>query len=121
MKRVNQHTFYRLGSIVHPLATVQEGISLPQIVWDLNNARAWVEFLIGNQTYGLVVCRSAAQEVVDAIDAVVPRSTGEFSAIASDRKLTWYEAYQIRNSLAEFETVFAAELPTLDTYIVSKK
>ena len=121
MKRVNQHTFYQLASIVHPLSTVAEGLSLTQSVWDLNQAWAWVDFILNNQTYGLFVCRSAAQEVVDAITAIVPRDTSEFSAIGPERKLTWYEAYRIRNSVAEFEVVFAAELPTLDTYIVSKK
>jgi len=35
--------------------------------------------------------------------------------------LTWYEAYNIRTAASEFETVFAAELATFDTYIVSKK
>jgi hypothetical protein len=121
VKRVNQYTFYQLGMILHPLITVEEGASLPQSVWELNKARAWIEFILGNTSYGLVVCRGAAQQIVDAINAVVPTNTTDFSTIDAERKLTWWEAYRIRNSASEFETVFAAELPTLDTYIVSKK
>jgi hypothetical protein len=121
MKRVNQYTFYQLGMILHPLTTVEEGLSLPQSVWELNKARAWVEFVLENQLFRIVVCQSAAQKLVDAIDAVVPKKTSEFSAIDPKRELTWYEAYSIRSAASEFETVFAAELPTFDTYIVSKK
>jgi len=121
MKRVNQYVFYQLGSIVHPILTVEEGQSLPQSVWELNKARAWVEFVLDNQLFRIVVCQKTAQKLVEAIDAVVPRKTSEFSAIDAKRELTWYEAYNIRTAASEFETVFAAELATFDTYIVSKK
>jgi hypothetical protein len=55
------------------------------------------------------------------LSGIVPKNTNDFSAIDPERKLTWFEAYKIKTSLSEFETVFAAELPTFDTYIVSKK
>jgi len=80
MKRVNQYVFYQLGSIVHPILTVEEGQSLPQSVWELNKARAWVEFVLDNQLFRIVVCQKTAQKLVEAIDAVVPRKTSEFSA-----------------------------------------
>jgi len=42
--------------------------------------------------------------------------------IATDRVIDyWSEAYGIISALKEFETVFAAELPTFATYMVSKK
>jgi hypothetical protein len=121
MKRVNQYQFYQLGSIVHPLTTVEQGSALPQSVWKFNNARAWLEFMLDHQVYRFIVCRGAAEELVAAIDAVLPRKSSEFSAIDPERKLTFVEAYNISNGASEFETVFAAELQTLDTYVVSKK
>jgi len=121
MKRVNQHTFYQLGATVHPLTLIDQDANLNGVAWELNKARAWLEFLFSNQSYGLIVCRDKAQEVIAAIDAVVPKNTGDIPKIDPQRQLTWWEAYRIRNSVAEFEVVFAAELPTMDTYIVSKK
>ena len=94
---------------------------MPQSVWQLNTARAWLEFILEHQMYRFVVCQGAGRELVAAIDAVLPRKTTEFSTIDSERKLTWLEAANIRSGASEFETVFAAELPTFDTYVVSKK
>ena len=50
-----------------------------------------------------------------------PLNTGEFASIPDDRKLTWLEAYRIRRAVSEFEAVFSAELPTIDSYVASKK
>lgn len=95
---------------------------MTQWVWELNRARVWIEFILGNQSgFALVVCRDKAEEVVIAIDNVAPRNTSEFTKIDPKRQLNYWEAYRIRNSVAEFEIVFAAELATLDTYTVSKK
>jgi hypothetical protein len=38
-----------------------------------------------------------------------------------DRKLTWHEAYNVRNSLRTFETVLGADLESLSTYFASRK
>jgi hypothetical protein len=121
MKRVNQHIFYQLGLTVHPLSNVEEGLSLQQSVWELNNARTWLAYILKNDLFNLVVSRNAAQAVIDAINTVVPEKTSDFNSIDAERKLTWVEAYRISHGVSDFETVIAAELATFDTYIVSKK
>ena len=121
MKRVNQYWFYQLATIIHPLTLAAEGASVPQLAWGYDNARDWLRVLLNNEWYTVVVSRSAVQNIIDAIDKVVPRETSEFASIPEDRKLSWIEAYRIRQAAMEFETVSSAELPTWDTYIVSKK
>jgi hypothetical protein len=121
MKRINQDYFYKLGLTVHPLLLIEQDANLQAIMWDLNNARMWLKWILQNDLFTLIVSRTAAQSIVTAIDSVLPAEVVEFASIAPDRKLTWMEAYLIRKGVEEFETVFSHELPTLDTYIVSKK
>jgi len=121
MKRINQDYFYKLGMAVHPLLLTSEDAVLQQIMYDLNGARNWLRYILENDLFTLVVSRNAAQEVIDAINRVLPPASKDFGTITPDRKLIWIEAYRIREAVQEFETVFSAELPTLDTYIVSKK
>ena len=121
MQRINQHEFYRMGMLVHPLTEVKEGSNLIQIAWTLNAARNWIIWILSGRLVQLTVSRTAAETLVDSITSLIPENTSDFSSIDPQRILTWLEAYRIHSSLSEFETVFGAELPTLDTYIVSKK
>jgi hypothetical protein len=121
MKRVNPYTFYQAGTIIHPLASIEQDASVPQIVWDLDGLRDWLKYLLSDRLVSIVVSRHAAQTVIDSVNAVIPEKSSDFSSIDAQRKLSWMEAYRIRTGLLEFETVFAAELPTFDAYLVSKK
>jgi hypothetical protein len=121
MKRVNQYSFYQLGTILHPLSGVEEGMNLAQAAWDFNSGRVWLNYILNNDQFNLVVSRTAALDILNAIDSFLPKKTADFSTIDPERKLNWAEAYRMRTALSEFETVFAAECPTWDTYVVSKK
>jgi hypothetical protein len=107
--------------MVHPLSEIEEDALLVQHIWQLHNARAWVNFVLNNELFNFVVCRDSADELVTAISTIVPQKTSDFSSIGADRKLDTFEAYRIRSNAVEFETVLAAEMPTFDTYVVSKK
>jgi len=121
MKRLNVYQFYRLGMHLHPLSSVAEGVSLQEWAWRLYTAKAWLQFLLNDQLVHLVVSTGPAWNLVNAIDAVLPGDVSTFTAIAPERKLTFNEAYNIKTELESFETVFANELPTIDTYMVSQK
>lgn len=121
MKRVNQYYFYQLGMTLHPLSDIQQDAQVASIIWELNSARSWINYLLSNTFVTLVVSKAAASSLVSAINAVIPNNTNDFSSIDPDKKLSWVEWYNITHDLKEFETVFAAELPTFDTYTVLQK
>ncbi len=121
MKRLNVYQLYRLGMSLHPLSRVEEGATLQSWSWPLYSAKTWLQFLLNDQLVHLIVSRGPAWNLVQAINAVLPEDVSTFTAIDPARKLTFLEAYNIKTGLESFETVFAAELPTIDTYEVSQK
>jgi hypothetical protein len=121
MKRVNQYYFYQLGTYLHPLSEISQDAAVSAIAWKLSNARTWIKWFLDGSLVTMVVSRAAALSLITAIDSVLPENTSDFPSIDPDKKLDWYGHYNITNSLKEFETVFAAELPTFDTYTVLKK
>jgi hypothetical protein len=121
MQRINPYNFYQMGSILHPLSLVTQESKVLDIAWDLNTARSWLAWLLSGTLVTLIVSRSATQSLFDSINAIIPQSYNDFSSIDSEKKLEWVQWYTLTNSLKEFETVFAAELPTFASYIVSQK
>jgi hypothetical protein len=113
MKKVNLHQFYSFGSIVHPLTEIKEGDEIKQINWKLQSAKSWLEFFCEDNMLPLVVCKTAARKVIESVSPAT-----EF---AEDKKLDFLEAYEIRTSAREFETVFSAEIQTFATYFASQK
>jgi len=121
MKRVNQYVFYQMGSKLHPLSEIREDSKLIDIVWDLYHAREWLRRILNDTLITVVVSRNAAQSLLSVIDEVIPQNISYFSTIGNEKILDWYQWYRINSGIKEFETVFAAELPTFDAYLVSKK
>lgn len=121
MKRVNQYQFYQMGMFMHPLSQLAEGAAVQQVAWQLYVARNWIDWLLSQTTFSLIVSRSAALRLREAIGAVVPENITDFGSIDPKKVLDWSEHWAITDSLKDLETLLAAELPTFDTYIVSKK
>jgi hypothetical protein len=61
------------------------------------------------------------QNLINAINRIIPEDTTKFSSIPEESTLDFSDHWDITHALEEFETVLGNELPTLDTYIVSKK
>lgn len=120
MLRVNQFTFYQLSSALRPLTELQESVKLKDFHYKLLTANNWLDFLLRNSLVPIVVSRSACTSLRDAIRALLTPKEGEES-LDLERELAWYEAYTVTNALSTFETVFSAELQTLDTYFVMQK
>lgn len=121
MKRVNQYHFYKMGSVLHPLSEITESAQVSHIAYDLYFARNWINWLLDDSFVSLVVSRAAAVSLNSAINRVIPENLSDISSIDSEKKLSYSEWWGITNALKEFETVFAAELPTFDVYLVSQK
>jgi hypothetical protein len=120
MQRVNQYQFYSLGFILHPLSGVTQGAKLNEWYFRCLNASVWLEFISDNKLVPLGVCRAACLSLREAVDRVIATPPGT-EAPDMERQISPYEAYSITNELQKFETIFSAELQSLDTYFVSQK
>lgn len=122
MKRLNVYQFYRLGMILHPITSVEEGTSLQQWLWPFYNAKVWLKYLLNDNLVEIVVSRGPAAQLLGAIEVVLPGEDYSSQPPADpERKITFSEAYDIKRALESFETVLSAELATVDTYVVAKK
>jgi hypothetical protein len=121
MLRINPYNFYQMGTVLHPLSLIAQDAKVLDVAWDLHSARIWLSWLLSDSIVTLIVSRNAVQQLISAINDVIPTNFDAFSSIDSEKKLEWGQWYRITNGLKAFETVFAAELPTFATYVVSQK
>ncbi|MFZ0829070.1 MAG: hypothetical protein WAO02_16775 [Verrucomicrobiia bacterium] len=119
MKTVNLYQFYSLGTVLHPLQSVQEKDVLKNVYYKLFMAKDWLETVCNDGLIPMIVCRPTAWKLLNAINAVTEPSEGK--ELDFNKTISFLEAYNITNSLTEFETVFSAELQTLASYFVSQK
>lgn len=121
MKRINQYLFYRMATVIHPLSELREGVPVAQVAPVLFGARTWLQYLLDAKMFQLVVCKSSIQRLIEAISSVIPKNWTDLGSIDSSETLDASRHYAITHALNEFETVLGSELPTIDTYVVSKK
>jgi len=121
MKRVNVHQFYLLGQSLQPLAGITEASIYGDCFYELWQARAGIKAMLESGVVSLHTCRAAAYELIEAVTIGVPEDFDE--AIKKDQKepINWMCYYRIAQVLKEFQVVFAAELPLVETYSVSQK
>jgi hypothetical protein len=119
MQRVNGHHFYDLALKLYPLRSVKPDTPVKDVFFALWDGRIAIRELFSQ--IPLRVCKPHAQGVVNSIDALIPRNWDEAISKFSEETLIGPIAYGLVNGVVEFETVLAAELQSLDTYLVSQK
>jgi len=128
MQKVNEFKFYELASVVHPLTTVSE-IHYNAIMWAWWDARAQLDQIFAERP--LTVAMQSALRLYNALAAVVPRDfTKALEGMTAPDDLAQnpdadlvpeFQTYEIKEAAKLFETVLAAEVNVLDTYLVSQK
>jgi predicted SAM-dependent methyltransferase len=121
VKRINTHAFYSLGNKLKVCAGVDEQTVYGDVWFQLDQARDALKAFLDSDLVSIKTCRESGSSLVAAITEAVPL---DFTAASSQDKtvtLSWLAAYHIRNRTTEFQTVLAAELNLLDTYVVSQK
>jgi hypothetical protein len=109
MLRANQYWFYDLGSKIHPLTQIQEGVTVSGVFWPLWEARRDLDSTYIH--FPLRVSNNAAIALYRAITQVLPTDFGDaLKANATDTLLEFRQAYDIRQAATAFETVLSAEL-----------
>lgn len=123
MHRVNTFGFYTLAKHLKPIESLQDTSTYGDVVLLLANARWQIDILLKNEVVQLRICRHAANQLVEAITAVVPEDLTEAFKADRDKNeiLQWWRINPIREAAARFETVLAEELNVLDTYSVAQK
>jgi hypothetical protein len=120
MLRVNANLFYELSVKIHPLTEVGHDTPLPSICFTLYEAKQWLEWFLSGRIVPLRVCQATGWELVTAIQPVLPKDFPAAGSWPTEGTLE-YNGILISTRAKDFETVFAAELQTLDTYVISQK
>jgi hypothetical protein len=119
MQRVNGYQFYDLAVKIHPLREVKPGDKISDQFWRLWEGRDALISIFS--TMPLRVCLPAANKIVHGIDSIFSRDFSEAVKQYKSEDLVGVPAYTISEAALEFATVLAAELQSLDTYLVSQK
>jgi hypothetical protein len=124
MKRVNPFQFYQLTTAIHALTQLKDGSTSSDVWVPCLQARDWLDFLLTGKLMPLVTSRMAARQLRAAVSEIV----ADFSNMTGDERtqklaqaVPEYATWQIRITAQNFETAFAAEMETVDTYLVSQK
>jgi len=122
MLRVDCYYFFELSIRLHPLRQLAADYPVRDcwgVIWQAkNDLNAFFEI------FPLRISREPASRVYRALSKIVPE---EFAGIkigdeeSGWQKISYLDAQEIRDSIAEFETVLKAELSNFDTYFVSQK
>jgi hypothetical protein len=115
MIRITLHYFYDLGTVLHPLSKLDDGMKLTEIYGDLVAAESALVSLLNNTIIPLRTCYDSGSKLLAAIRVPMARM-GQ-----PNNELEFFEAFDITDNLEKFETVLSAELQILDAYYVSQK
>jgi hypothetical protein len=128
MRRVYQYHFYQLGSVINPLTQFKGQPTYSDIWLDCLSAHAWLNDLLSDRLVPVVTSRSAAARLRSAVEKIngalsggSPEPTIEERQEMMASQAAWFDVQEIVTAARDFETVFAAELETIDTYYVSEK
>ncbi len=120
MKRVDEFQFYRLANRIHPLLSLKQANLNSQIGFDLINARSWLQWLMRDHLVPLVVSRQACASIIKAIDEIVPDEDSAENDPRWEAPVEQLKLNRVISTVRDFETVFAAEVQSLNTYFISQ-
>lgn len=122
MKAIDQFEFYQLGYHIHALDSIQDGATVQECLFDLYTAGNWLDHLVSDQLVELVVARGAAAKLLWMIRKVVPGGQAPFPDLNTKLEdFGRFYVHHLKEALREFETVFAAELRVMPSYLVRRK
>lgn len=129
MLKLNTHDIYDLANRVHPLtqSSHRDGMVLNDIFWSLVMARQALRwFARGDSSFFLPSLKRAAEVLLNSIQDigvpdVLPWESDKADPFIPKTALESWQVEQLAQSVKDFETVVANELPGLATYYVLQK
>jgi hypothetical protein len=124
MQRLNEFRLYELAIHLHPLTLVDGELKYADVWYAWFTARSELDSIFTERP--LSVALPAASKLYEAINQVVPTDFSEAvnkvpTDGAADVVIPSFRVFRIAAAAKEFETILAAELQAMDTYLVSQK
>lgn len=113
MQRVSEQLFYEMGKMIQPLANLKPGTKLEDVYWQFYSADGWLRYFLEDKVIPLRVCKIAGYALLTAMQEVTRQED-------RTKQLEFDDIFPVSSAVRDFDTVFAAELQTLDTYFVSQ-
>lgn len=118
LRPVNENFFYQFGAVLRPVIEMPHPVKLGEAFRVVYPAQGWVEWFLKDKVVPLSVCKGSGYKLLDAIKEIV--SINQREDTKADDELEFLNYYAVTNAAKEFETVFTAELQTVDTYLISQ-
>ena len=118
MKRINNDTFFQFGKALAPLASLQAGKKMSEVMFSVYGATNWLDWFLQDKVVPLNVCKGpgyALSRSLNDVTAILNQENADLT-----KPIEAQQVYEISNNLKNFETVLSAELQTSDTYFISQ-
>lgn len=123
MTKLNTHSIYLLGAYIHSLTRFEgtEEMKLGNIYWPLMDAKYYLQSFSGAKSIFSSSLKRAAGALLREIHSlgIAEKYPWEGGQSDFDQKIEPTQLASLAQSVKDFETVLANELPGLDTYHVS--
>ena len=127
MERINQFPLYELGKKMQTITGFTGEVPPSAVFWELWQAINAIEDLIQGRPFPVGISKAAARAVHNELQTIMNQhfykdkedGTREFGLI--DNPIPAFKWNALRNVLARFETVFAAEMGEATTYFVPRR
>ncbi len=120
MQRVNTYQLYQLSLAIAPLKNLQTNQTIDDVAWELHTARIWLQWFLDGKVLPLRVSRVAVQRLLATIANLIPPNYPASLPAHPEEQLQFHAgAFTVQSR--DFETVLAAELQVIDTYVIDKK
>jgi hypothetical protein len=118
VRPVNDNYFYQFGAVIRPLVEIRQPIKFTDALSLIYPAEAWMDWFMSDKVVPLSVCKLSGNR----LRAAIQRLSEEYEKpeIKPEDEAPPNLIFPVRSAAREFETVFTAELQTLDTYFVSQ-
>lgn len=121
MKRFNLFDMYNFGSRLAIISNIRGDATMNEHWYNLWMARQSLDEIFSPESLMLGSSRRAAQKVIDAITKVIPRNWLANQSAPTNESLGEHDAWLIRSSIHELETVLRNEMPDVAAYVVAQK
>jgi hypothetical protein len=118
VRPVNNNYFYQFGAVIRPLIQVTHPSKYNDMAPLVYSAQTWVNWFLDDKVVPLSVCKGSGIALSNAINRILEEY--QKPEIKREEEIPSFLVVRLTQAAREFETIFTAELQTLDTYFVSQ-
>ena len=118
MQRVNGYALYELGAALRPIEDFKGPIVWGDILLPVVIAQGQLRVFLSGSAIPIKVSLAAGQKLLNLLSDLLPEDFANFDA---QRNIESWALSSISSAVKEFSVVLNAELPNIDTYLISQK